>query len=510
MADTLFINQFDKGSQENANLGLGTLLGVENYTTKGIARLTKDSFKVSGNVVTDLPIFTVAKDSDTYFIQGLTGKVYKYIVSTSTFTDISPSSLSGGRGLVFFDNVLYAFQATTIDYLKTPYNGGGAWVQGWQTGLNSVIHTAFIFPSAYGFYFCNGNKVGLVQEKVPGTLIDPASSSTYNYSDSILTLPPLYTTLSLSFLPPSQLMIGTGSQTDQTVADIIGWDTISLNKFSPPLRLFSQAPRGENGVTQLINRNNTLYAVTGGNHTIYSTNGSTFNQIADLSLFSNIRTTGGAQTQLPVFINAYPGAIDVFGNKLFTGVATPNSIAYYPANNGLYPAGVWSVAFGENTSIQCEYTISTNTTVAVKTFIIGTIKCIGANQTLIGWQDDNTFGVDLVSTTDFQNTIGSVAIESEMMEIGTPLDPDVIPNIQLNTPRQLKTGQSVAFNYRTGFDQDYVPLETFTVANNNDNGYKIVNNDIGPTRFLQLKVQMASTSDTKYSPEIRNIIISKG
>lgn len=506
----IFINKFQKGSEENANLGFGTMLGIENYTVKGTARLSKDTTKISGTIVTDLPVFIASKDYDTYFIQGDTGKVYKYVVSTGVFSDISPNTLTGGKGLVFYDDVLYAFQTTTIDYLKTPYAGGGAWVQGWQTTLNNFIHTPFIFPSAFGFYFANGNQVGLLQEKVSGTKIDPANAATYNYLDAIFTLPPLYTINCLSFLPPNQLMMGTGSVTDQTVADIIGWDTISLNKFSPPLRLFSQAPAGENGVKQLINRNNILYAVTGGNHSIFATNGSTFNLIADLSLYSNIRVVGGAQAQVPVFMSPKVGAIDVFGNKLLTGISTPTSIAYYPASTGLYPAGVWSIAFNnEGNSLQCEYTISTNTTVAVNQYTIGVLKCIGTNKTLIGWRDNSTYGVDLVSATDFQNTIGNTAIESEIMEIGSPLSPETIQTIQMNCPRDLVAGQTVSFYWRTGFDQDYTLLESFTSANNNDNGYKIIKNDIGATRYLQLLVKMATVTTATKSPEINNIIVSK-
>lgn len=504
---TLFINQWAKGSQENANLGIGTLLGVENYNVKGVARLTKDTTKISGTTVTDLPVFFAQKDNDTVFIQGDTGKVYKYIISTNTFTDISAATLTGGRGLVFFDGVLYAFQTTTIDYCVSPY-GAANWTQGWKTGLSDNPHTAFIYPSAFGFYFCNGNKIGILQQASTGTAIDPTNAATYNYSASIFTLPALYTTTCLSFLPPGQLMIGTGSATDQTVADIIGWDTISTNKFSPPLRLFSQAQRGENGIKQLINRNNILYAVTGGNHSVFATNGSTFNLVADLSLYSNIRTTGGAQSQVPVFMNPRIGAIDIFGNKLLTGVSTPGSISYYPASTGLYPAGVWSIAFSdEGESVQCEYTISTNTTVALTTYTIGAIKCIGANQSLIGWRDGSTYGIDLVSTTDYQNTIGNVAIESEMMEVGTPLDPDVIPTIQVNVPRPLITGQTITVNARSGFDQDYALVQSFTSADGNS--LKITKNAIDAVKFLQLQVQMASTDSVTTTPEIRNIIIAK-
>ena len=72
---TLFINQFQKGSQENANLGFGTMLGIETYSKKGVAQLTKKSTKVSGTTVTDLPIYFANATQDIIYSQGLTGKV---------------------------------------------------------------------------------------------------------------------------------------------------------------------------------------------------------------------------------------------------------------------------------------------------------------------------------------------------------------------------------------------------------------------------------------------------
>lgn len=511
MQQSAFINNFQKGSSENANIGNGVFVGVETYSKKGIAQLTKDTVKVSGSVVVDLPLFIAFQDSDTCYVQGDTGRVYKGTTVTTSFDtwqEISPSSLGAGHGLAFYEGYLFAFRGTSIDIYDpmsiTP------WTQGWKTGIFNGIACPFIFPNDNSLYFGNGNRVGRIGLGTSPTF-NPFGTLVidYSYDDSRLILPSFYQASSLSFLPINYMAIGTSSASNSQVADLILWNP-TLSTYETPLRLYSQARKGENGIKQLINRNNVLYAVTGGDHNIYATNGVTFNQVANLSLYSNIRKTTGMQAQVPVFMNPKVSAIDIFGNKLLTGVSTPSDISYYPSGYGLFPCGIWSVAFqADGNSVQCEYTISDNTVVAVnKQFSVGFLKCIDSNQTLVGWQDGTSYGIDIVSTLNFQHDIDAVMIESEMMEIGTPLNPETISNIQLNTTRTLIDGQAVEFNYRTGFDQDFQPLYTFTSANNYDNGYKIPANAIGATRFLQLQVQMATVTYTETSPEIRNIIVA--
>lgn len=512
-----FLNKWQEGSSENANIGFGTFVGVETYSKKGIAQLTKKASKVSASVVTDLPLYSAAASLLIMYVQGDTGKVYKTIDGGSTWTDITNAtgySTGAGKGLVFFQGYLFAFRGTQIEY----YDGSSWHGTAWQTGLDSSVITAcpFIFPNDNFVYFGNGSKVGKFGF---GTdpVFDPSGSAPTNYfydanwggNTQGGILPSYYRIDCMSFYLPNYIALGTSSSSNAAVADLIFWNP-TLSTYETPLRLYSQAESTENGIKQLINRNNVLYAVTGGSHSVFTTNGTSFQLVADLSLYSNIRKTTGMQAQVPVFMNPRPSAIDIFGNKLLTGVSTPGDISYYPSGYGLFPCGVWSLAFSDNdVAVQCEYTISTNTVVAVnKQYTVGMIRCIGFNQTLIGWKDGSSYGIDLVSPYNYQNEITAVMMESPMMEVGTPIKPTTIQLIQLNTTRELLTGQTVTFNYRTGFDKDYAPIGSFTVNNNGDFGYKFTQSDIGQTRFLQLQIQMASTSDQTYSPEIRNVIIS--
>lgn len=512
ITQSIFINEFQKGASENANIGIGTLVGIDTYSKKGVAQLTKDTTKVSGSIVTDLVTSFAQLDASTVFAQGDTGKVYKSIDGGATWTDISPNTLGVGQGIVVFDSVLYAFRAGNIDYLKTPYAQAG-WVQGWQAGLatggNVVTNYPFIFPNGHGFYFGNGNKVGGLFESVVGTAIDPANGATYNYSNTLLTLPSFYTINCLSFLPASQLMIGTGSGVNPQVADLFSWDTIST-KFSAPLRLYATA---SGGIRQLINRNNILYAVTSGNQCIFETNGTTFNLVADISLRTNIRAVAGAQVTLPIFLFPRPYAIALLGNKLLSGMSERT----VETPNGYFPAGVWSVAFTEEgQAVQCEYTISTGTVVATQLYDIGAVFPLtnglaSVGYALISWRDNSTYGIDVVEINNFQNNIVDVAIESEMLEIGTPLEPATVKDIQINLTRNLVAGQVLTVNARKSFDEDFVLVQSFnSVTDGSSTGYKITKNAIGSTRFVQLQIQMATGASTNrtLTPEIRNVIIN--
>lgn len=503
----IFINEYEKGARENANIGTGKLVGVETYSKKGVAQLSRDTVKVSGAVVTGrVETFAVASTTLIY-AQDNDGEVYRSTNAGITWTNISSATAGAGNGLFFYEGYLFAFVGTTLEYYD------GSW-HNFKTGLQNLYHPSFTFPNDNSVYFGNGNLVGKLGFGT-ATTFNPAGAAgvDYFYVNSRLTLPSFYRVRSISFININFVALGTSSPSNDQVADVILWNP-TLSTFETPLRLYSNAQEGENGVIQLINRNNLLYAVTGGSHSVFETNGTTFRLVADISLHCDIRKPTGAQAQVPIFLRPRPNAIDVLGNKLLTGNGTPGDIGDYPTGYGLFPVGVWSIAFTEEgEAVQCEYTISTGNTTAVTRIEISAIKCLNSNQTLIAWRDgSNTYGIDLVSTNNFQNDISTVFIESEMFEIGTPVEPATPKNIQLNLPRLILAGQSIKVNYRTAFDQDFTTLQTFTTADGpntgQNSGYKITKHPIGATKFLQLQIQMATGSpNVIWSPELRNVIV---
>lgn len=522
----LFINSFQKGKEENANIGFGAFVGIETYSKKGVAQLSKDSTKVSGSVVTDLPVYFTSHTSQDIFCQGNSGKVYRSIDTGTTWTDISPASLTGGgHGLIFYQGYLFGFRGTAIDYCVSPY-GSGNWTQNWKTGLNNNEHFPFLYPNDDAVYFANGNLVGKIGFGTSPTFNPAGSSGTdYFYDASKLALPNIYQINCISFLGDSLLALGTSSSGiggSSQISDIILFNP-DLNFFQAPLRLFSQAGLGLGGVNQIINRNNVLYAVTGGNHSIFGTNGTSFWLVDDISINTTARfitnssgatgtgNTNGIQATAPIFLNQYPSAIAVFGNKLMTGVSS--SISSLPSGYGLFPLGVWSEAFlnDKDTALQCEFTISSNV-ICSNSFSTGALYPVPQAQMLIGWFDGTNYGIDKTEYQNFQNDDSVVWIESEMFEIGTPLEPAVITTIQENIVRSLITGQTISVYWRSAYDQAYTLLETFDATDGDvqlNNSLKTVVNTMGAVKFLQLRISMATGgSNLAWSPELRNIIIT--
>lgn len=519
LSKDLFINQFQKGSDENANIGKGTILGIETYSKKGIAQLSKDSTSVGGSIISGLPVYFTSQTESSIFAQADNAEVYHSPDYGSAWTDVSGTWSGTGGGLIFYRNYLFAFVGTSIYYAVSPY-GSADWTL-WKTGLDGVSHFPLLFPNDNNVYFGNGNMVGKIGIGTSSTFNPAGTNGTdYLYTASELTLPNIYQVNCLSFLPSNFIALGTGSSgigNSSQVADVILWNP-TLSTYETPLRLFSQAGAGAAGVNQIINRNNVLYAVTGGNHAIFSTNGTSYTLVDDISLHTtgrlmsipNVGKGTGQQSTAPIFLNQYPSAIAVMGNKLMTGVSS--SISSLPSGYGNFPMGVWSEAFNsDGNALQCEFTISSGVVVS-NSYSIGAIYPVNQAQLLIGWYDGTNYGIDKTEYQNFQNDPNVVMIESEMMEIGTPLEPAVITTIQENIVRSLLAGQTVSVYWRTAFDQPYVLLESFDSTTGDiqiNNSLKTTTNPIGAAKFLQISVEIATGgSNLAWTPELRNVIIS--
>jgi hypothetical protein len=290
----------------------------------------------------------------------------------------------------------------------------------------------------------------------------------------------------------------------------------------------------QSGVMSIVNRNNTLYVLTAGNFCLYETNGVNFSLVVDLSLRSTIRKNTGLENNQPVFISGYAPAMAIMGNKILIGVSTPYPVGGadpYPTNYGLFPCGVWTVAFSDGgglgevsygingTATQCEFTTSTGTVTATSgVFQISCIFPIVGNSALIGWVDNTNpspgavnFGMDYIQTNNYKTSNG--IIESEMFEVGTPLIPVTIGNLQINLVRNLANSQTISVYYRTAFDQDFTLITGYAFSgtfagDGTTNYYEITNHSIPQTRFIQFKLVMGAYSGAPtYTPQLKNFII---
>lgn len=548
MKTQLFINKFQKGSNENANLGIGNLVGIDTYTKKGVAILAKKSTLITAGFVRE-PHFIITSGGGAYiWAQCADGSVIYSSDGGSTWTDTAfPAGVGHGNGLIYFQGYVFAFGDSTL-YYHNASPGTGAWTL-WQSELTnftmnpiSGLHFPFFYPNARGVYFGNGTfttngdaTVGFFGQ-VGTTTFNPAgvAGTGYLYNGAILKLSSLtYAIGSIDFLPPTNIAISAVNfQNPSQGSDLITWDTVSANKFNPPLHIYSNSLAVNSavataGIKQIFNRNQVLYAVTGGNHTIYETNGSSFNLLEDIGLYSNLRSSDGQERDLPVYFNSYPQAICVVGNKLLTGVATITNMSSYPPSSlvttGLFPIGVWSVAFSKDGShtTQCEFILplgNSNVSPAGNNNYskITSVQSIpqsggGSSQIAIGFAYNSgtpTYGIALVDLYNYIDDINYTAIESEVFEIGTALTPQTVNNIEINLVKNLLMGQTIDISYRTNQGQPWTIIDTYT-GDGTLNYYALTKNPIGATQFIQLRIRMATGSPNQiYSPQLRTVILS--
>ena len=99
-----------------------------------------------------------------------------------------------------------------------------------------------------------------------------------------------------------------------------------------------------------------------------------------------------------------------------------------------------------------------------------------------------------------------------MMEIATPIKPfPSFQSIEINLVRNLLAGQEIRVYARTAFDKPFTFLQSFTTTTWTDrlSALKVVKNPLGNSQFVQVMVQMSSTSPSEsWTPEIRTIIVS--
>lgn len=559
LTKSIFINNFQKGASENPNIGYGAVVGMDIYTKKGVVMLAKKSstvYNMSGN---EYPtFFAVSALGTTWWAQTNRGNVYYTSSATASgWTDGAfPTGATGGvsgNGMIFFQNYIFAFSNTSIYYTASTTPTAGTWVNwtdtkalgalhsfsAFATSPITALHYPFLYPSNKGVYFGNASSGGVIGffGQNGTTTFDPSgvTGTAFLYNNSAFTPGSnTYAAGVINFLPPSNLAIASYAFQDPASADLITWDTVSSNKFSPPLRLPSAQLADSTGIPinagikQMANRNQVLYCIAGGNHTIYETNSSSFNLIDSINLFSNVRAKAGGETSLPPFFNSFPQAIAVMGNKIITGVSTPPDTSIY-TSGGIFPLGAWSITFNRDgtKSTQCEYmfpsitlgVVPQNTTVgptgANNYAYISALYPVGTNKLLMGyaWKDSNvsataSSGIALVDTVNYITDITKVALESPLFEIGTALNPQAVNNIEVLFVKNLLANESFTLDYRTSLSDDWTRIMT-VVADGTTNYYQLTENSIGAVQYLQLRFRMAASGDTPTNtPYLRNIIIS--
>lgn len=504
MAQPILITNFN-GQAENPHIGAGVNVGVDLYTTKNVARLSRKMEKKSGTEVNALPLFCVqtstAAFSNIQFVQLENGKIL-----TSTNDGDSWSALgtqptgTNGKGLTVWQDYLWAFNATGVD-LYGPLSGSPAWINSWTgfTGGTALInngnveHIPFPNPSSNTvLYITNSNYIA--QVKVISFPFNPGSSLTYETNNKKFTMPSFYNAKCIGFMPPSFIGIGVENTLSNSQADIILWDGVSDTTATNAVNL----PGAAGPVTNLLTKNGIMYAVTTNDVGVYSINGSSATLIDRLALRMTNRSSGGKQYTTRVQPNVRIGSADFLGPELLIGICNYPSPVTQISGTGLYPYGIWAVNV-EDKIVYTKFPLSHGDINAQysTSYDITFVKVLANSKVIAGWAKSTTYGIDALNAANYISDTNTTFIESELYEVGTRIEPMTFNQIAYNLVEPLKTGEEISFYYRLSQGEDYTLFwnDTSTTLSGNLGGI-ITPLPFQQAKYVQFGVRMKTDAST--------------
>ena len=516
MSKPIKITNFD-GQQENAHLGFGANVGVDLFTTKDVARLSRKMQKKSSTETNALPLYSVstrtAAFSNIIFCQLENGRIVQSTDNGDTWSTLSGNAGTSGKGLTVWQDYLWAFTPTTCD-IYGPLSGAPAWTNDWWVGTagatalinrGDVNHFAFTNPSANTSMYIN-NRNYIAEVKVTGGTFNPASSGTYIANDKKFTMNAQYIANCIGFLPPSSIAIGTFNELYNSQADIVIWDGVSDTTATNIVNI----PGASGAVTNLLTKSGVLYGVTTNEAGVYKVNGTSATLIDRLGLRMTNRLSGGSQTTTRVYPNVLVGSADFLGPELLVGVSNYPAVVSYGDSTGLFPYGVWAL----NIETGVTYTkfplshgdINANYDTS---YYMGFVKTIKDSKVIVGWSKSTTNGIDALSPTAYISDENTVFIESELFEVGTRIDPETYNKIQYNLVQPLSTGQEISFYYRLSQADNYTLIKTDTLTTLGTNlGGIITPLPFQKAKYVQFAVKMKAGSTTTATPQLVSIYLT--
>lgn len=284
-------------------------------------------------VVTENPatIRHIVRDGRTgnRFLSDANGKVWYYQGGTALLLSGNTLTNGSGQGLALLGNsnatatYLFVFRNALIDVVNVFGDAqleNPTWTSAWQT-MNTAAGTSNSHHAIMGqdniIYYCDDRYLGSIRE-VAGQVFNPATPSTYTFTQDALDLPQYEIANWLEELGINILIAG------DSTAKIYPWDRLS-DSFNNPI----ECP--EKSIKRLKNIGNLVYILAGTWGNVYTTQGTYvrhFKKVSDYvtnnsgNLQSNPITWGG--------IDSMNGAL-LFGMSVLTA---GNSGAYL-----LYPDG---------------------------------------------------------------------------------------------------------------------------------------------------------------------------
>lgn len=476
------------------NIGGGNWQLYSDYRVVSLVNITGDGLTGTYATVNMAKPKYFTYDGASYWMVDASGQVWSNKRGTSnspfywTFTGNKPNNGSNGNGLTYYQasdgtGYIFVFSNSSIDFTPTAvvsWTYQWNWLAGTAGSYNASpsivlkstnIHETLIAPDN-AVYFCDGAYIGRWFENT-NAVFSPTTFSTYTVDETRL-LPFTDTAQCLTFLGTS-VMIGGKNNV------IYPWDTTSPT-FSYPLLL------PEYSIVKMVTVNTNTFIFVGNRGRIYYTNGTNaqlYKKIPDFisNTIEPYFTWGGACSNK---------------NQLYFSASVSTNAGTALTTYG----GVWAINL-DTKAIRMTNTLSYQTTTFNGYAPTMTPQFLG-NPTgtglYIGWDSgSSTYGIDqTISNPYIGNTaVAQASIDSDLVPIGTFLQPTTNGRVEFKLSTALVAGESVQLFYRQKFADSFTAIgNAISTANSDFNGYSYAYQNVPfqNSQWIQIRAVLISTS----------------
>lgn len=535
------------------------------YSDMGVTQITGDSG--SGTVTFSTLNMGIAMD---YAVeQSASGSTYRYyiidqngiiwangttasiatsfiaggITSSTTWQAITPygsstnavdtfNSNAGSIQIMYATNSNNKIQASylmifTLGQIKQGTNSSG-WpsVSGtpfavWQSlNYSDASSHKSILGNDQVIYFCDGPGIGIIQQKT-GQQFNPATPSTYNYVNANYLMAPTDTATRIAMIPSGNgLSIVVGGQQNNLYV-YPSYQNSTASGAAPTTLLWMP----ESNTQFLLATNNYILVFPGSKGNIYLTNGSSVVPIMTVPDY----IAGSANfVQDPYFV--WGGAMYLRGRVFFS---IKDQSSSHTGNCG----GIWSFAPSFSYFVNQDTGLALRMEGASSQFATSiTQGTIGFNgyapvifagqettaqqndgpQYIACWSQGNNDGSGIVNSIDFSGTSpltnSSTIIETDVVPVGTFLEPKTFTQIEVQLGANLVTGESITVNYRTDLEAAWasagtVVSEPAITGNGSPLSRLIQGLNFQKVQLIQLQLVLNSTATNPSWCRVRDISI---
>jgi len=472
-------NNFQRGQCSSPYTDDGAFSRSQNmdvFGLPGIARINYLPTKQS-TTVTGVPTTFVRDYGSLQKVYAVdhNAAVYYSADAGATWTKISDAT-DKGYNIVFWRGYLIAAEGANLK----SYDATNGWVS-LSTGLDSTTTDGvnkerhmFVSQNDGKVYICNHNKIATLTED---TTFDPTSGATFTVTTDAVTLPAGWYARCLTEQRKDLLIGALFGSVSSDLSTIFLWNR-SSQEMDYPVSPFD----GE--VKCLFVKANRVFVTTQSGR-------------GDITLFSEAGLTPYSYIPIDrdgsddVFIGFY-GHNDLtwWNGRLVTGVTYGTGTQT--------SAGVYSFY---DKKANHETLISTGETGSNNAVTVDGVFALDKDTLLIGWKDDDAYGIDRILVSGKRWTGYTSFMESPIWRAGTKLNPVNFSQVEIQLARALQTGEGLKLYYRTSIDASWTEIGTLDYTTQGAVSSFVFPYGINGVENVQLKVTMttgASSSNTPY------------